>query len=141
MANRAKVYSQPLIMAAQTCNCWFFFISNKCNGLIFNNGSCYITYYQNNCRLLILESVQTCLNCPDRVAGETKTFTSQCNLRKGHEGIRNYNAYRVGFSASMFDTVCFYKDSFFISLCYFNQFDTTSKVMYRYEIICAGNTV
>ena len=27
---------QPLIMVAQACNCWFFFISNKCNGLIFN---------------------------------------------------------------------------------------------------------
>ena len=27
------------------------------------------------------------------------------------------------------------------SFCYFNQFDTTSRVMYRHEIICAGNTV
>ena len=61
-------------------------------------------------------------------------------IAKGHDGIHNYDAYRVDFSASIFDTVCFYKD-FFISLCYFNQFDTTSKVMYRHEIICAGNTV
>ena len=27
---------QPLLMADQACNCWFFFISNKFNGLIFN---------------------------------------------------------------------------------------------------------
>ena len=82
------------------------------------------------------------MDCPERVTGETKTFTSQCKLSKGHDDIRNYDAYIVDFSASIFDTVCFYKDSFFfISLCYFNQFDTTSKVMYRHEIICAGNTV
>ena len=73
-----------------------------------------IQQVQNNCRLLILESVQTCLDCPYRVTGETKTVTSQCKLRKGHDGIRNYDAYRVDFSASIFDTVCFYKD-FFLS--------------------------
>ena len=27
---------QPLLMADQACNCWFFFISNTFNGLIFN---------------------------------------------------------------------------------------------------------
>ena len=31
-----SIARQPLIMAAQACKCWFFFISNKCNGLIFN---------------------------------------------------------------------------------------------------------
>ena len=60
--------------------------------------SCYITYYLNNCRLLILESVQTCLNCPDRVAGETRRLRHNAICvkatkayhrpysRRGHDG-------------------------------------------------------
>ena len=31
-----SIARQPLLMADQACNCWFFFISNKLNGLIFN---------------------------------------------------------------------------------------------------------
>ena len=31
-----SIARQPLIMAAQACKCWFVFISNKCNGLMFN---------------------------------------------------------------------------------------------------------
>ena len=31
-----SIATQPLLMADQSCNCWFFFISNKSNGLIFN---------------------------------------------------------------------------------------------------------
>ena len=31
-----SIARQPLLMADQACNCWFFFISNKFNGLIFN---------------------------------------------------------------------------------------------------------
>ena len=38
---------------------------------------------------------QTCLICPDRVTGETKAFTSQCKLHKGHDGIRNHGANRI----------------------------------------------
>ena len=30
-----SIARQPLLMADQACNCWFFFISNKFNGLIF----------------------------------------------------------------------------------------------------------
>ena len=53
--------------------------------------------------------------------------------------IRNYDAYRVDFSASILDTCnVFFKD-YFISLRNFNQLDATSKVMYRHEIICTGN--
>ena len=37
--------------------------------------------------------------CPNRVTGETKVFASQCKLRKGHDGRRNYDAHRVDFSA------------------------------------------
>ena len=74
-------------------------------------------------------------NCPDRVTGETKTSTSQWKLRKGHDGMRNYDAYRVDFSASILDTTCFQR-LFFISLRNFNQLDVSSKVMYRHEIMC-----
>ena len=59
-----------------------------------------------------MSPAETCLNCPDRVTGSTKTSTSQCKLRKGHDGIRNYDAYRVDFSASIMDTMCFFKHSF-----------------------------
>ncbi len=52
-------------------------------------------------------SAQTSLNCPDREAGGAKKSTSQCKLRKGRDGIRNYDAYRVDFSASILDTMCF----------------------------------
>ena len=38
-------------------------------------------------------------------------------------------------------TQCVFKTFFFISLHNFNQLDATSKVMYRHEIICTGNTV
>ena len=31
-----SITRQPLLMADQACNCWFFFITNKLNGLIFN---------------------------------------------------------------------------------------------------------
>ena len=48
-----------------------------------------------------MSSAQTCLNYPDRVTGSAKTSTSQCKLRKCHDGIRNYDAYRVDFSASI----------------------------------------
>ena len=87
-----------------------------------------------------MSSAQTCLNCPDRVTGGAKTSTSQCKLRKGHDGIRNHDAYRVDFSASILDTLCFPK-IIFISHRNFNQLDATSKVrpMYRHEIISAGN--
>ena len=64
--------------------------------------------------------------------------TSQCKLHKGNDGIRNYDAHRVDFSASILDTMCFQR-FFFISLRNFNQLDATSKVMYRHEIICTGN--
>ena len=30
-----SIARQPLLMADQACKCWFFFISNKFNGLIF----------------------------------------------------------------------------------------------------------
>ena len=40
-----------------------------------------------------------CSICPDRVTGETNVFASQCKLRKGHGGRRNYDAHRVDFSA------------------------------------------
>ena len=69
----------------------------------------------NNCRLLIISSAQTCLNFPDRLTGGAKTSTSQCELRKGHDGIRNYDAYRVDFSASILDTICFPNILFFLS--------------------------
>ena len=72
------------------------------------------------------------------MTGETKAFTSQSKLCKGHDGIRNYDAYRVDFSARILDTVFFLKDFFDISLPYFIQFDTTSKDMYGHEIICTG---
>ena len=49
----------------------------------------------NNCLLLIIASAQTCLICTDRVTGETEAFASQSKLRKGHDGIRNYDAYRI----------------------------------------------
>ena len=44
-------------------------------------------------------------------------------------------------SAPAFVTQYVLQRFFLSSLCYFNQFDTTSKVMYRHEIICAGNMV
>ena len=72
-------------------------------------------YYQNNCRLLILASAQTYLICPDRVTGETKTSASQCKLRKGHDGIRNYDAYRVYFSARILDTMIFFQRLFYLA--------------------------
>ena len=76
------------------------------------------------------------------MTGETKAFTSQCKLRKGNDGIRNYDAYKVDFSARNLNTVVFFlKDVSVISLPYLIQFDTTLKVMYRHEILCAGNTV
>ena len=43
-----------------------------------------------------------------RVTGGAKTSTSQCKLRKGHDGIRNYDAYRVDFSASILDTIALF---------------------------------
>ena len=43
----------------------------------------------------------------DGLIGGAKTSTSQCKLRKGHDGIRNYDGYRVDFSASILDTMCF----------------------------------
>ena len=67
------------------------------------------------CRLIIISSAQTCLNCPDRVTGGAKMSTSQCKLRKGHDGIRNYDAYRVDFSASILDTMCFSKILFYLA--------------------------
>ena len=72
------------------------------------------------------------------MTGGATTSTSQRKLRKGHDGIRNYDAYRVDFSAGILDTMCFSK-ILFISLRNFNQLDATSKVMYRHDIICTGN--
>ena len=75
-------------------------------------GICYVTYFQNNSRLLILAFAQMCSICPDRVTGETKVFASQCKLRKGHHvahGRRNYDAHRVDFSARILQ---FFKDLF-----------------------------
>ena len=55
----------------------------------------------------ILASAQTGLIRPDRVTGETKAFTSQCKLRKGHDGIRNYDAHRIICSARIMDSAFF----------------------------------
>ena len=76
--------------------------------------------------MLILASAQMCSICPNRVTGETKVFASQCKLRKGHDGRRNYDAHRVDFSAKYcnFSKICF------IPRRYFNQLDAISKVMY-----------
>ena len=63
----------------------------------------------------MISSAQTCLNCPDRVIGGAKTSTSQCRLRIGHDGIRNYDAYRVHFSASILDTMCFPNIIFYLA--------------------------
>ena len=52
--------------------------------------------------------------------------------------MRNYDGYRLDFSASILDTMCFSK-IICISLRNLNQLDATSKVMYRHEIICTGN--
>ena len=71
--------------------------------------------YQNNCRLLILPSAQTCLICPENVTGEMKAFTSQCQLRKGHDSISNYDVHRIVCSARILDTLCFCKDFFYLS--------------------------
>ena len=100
---------QLLLMADRACSCWFFFkiIISMALYSIWN------MLYNYNCRLLMFASVQTCSNCPDRVTDEMKTFTSQCKkLRKGHDGIRNYDAYRVDFSTSISDRIRFFKDSF-----------------------------
>ena len=37
-----SIVRQPLLMADQACNCWFFFITNKFNGII-QYGICYKT--------------------------------------------------------------------------------------------------
>ena len=37
-------------------------------------------------------------------------------------------------------TQCVVSKIFIISLRYFNQLDATSKVMYRHQIMCTGNT-
>ena len=53
--------------------------------------------------------------------------------------MRNYDAYRVDFSASIYiGHTVFFKHSFLIWLLNFNQLDATSKVMYRHEIMCIG---
>ena len=51
-----------------------------------------------------------CSICSDRVTGETKVFASQCKLRKGPDGRRNYDAHRVDFSARILQ---FFKDLFY----------------------------
>ena len=58
----------------------------------------------------------------------------QCILRKGHDGIRNYDAHIFVCSARIMDTVFFFKD-FIISLRYFIELDATSKVMYPNEMM------
>ena len=74
------------------------------------------------------------------MTGETKAFTSQCKLREGHDGIRNYDMHRIVCHASILDTnVLFQRFIYLASLFY--QLDTTLKVMYQHEIICTGNTV
>ena len=110
-----SIARQPLLMADQACNCWSFFITNTFNGLIFN-----MEYdIQLNIRIitvfLIISSAQTCLNCPDRVTGGAKTSTSQGKLRKGHDGIRTYDAYKVDFSAIILDTMCFSNIRFYLA--------------------------
>ena len=97
--------------------------------------------HRHNCRLLILASAQTWLICPNSVTGETTAFTSQCKLHKGRNCIRNYDTHIIVCSARILDTMWFLKDFCFISLLYFNQLDTTSKVMYGHKIMCTGNTV
>ena len=47
---------QLLLIADRECNCWFFFISNKFNGLIIN--------------------MEYAMICPYRVSGETNAFIS-----------------------------------------------------------------
>ena len=71
------------------------------------------------------------------MTGETKVFASQCKLRKGLDGRRNYDVHRVNYLRAMTRTVLFeapkswnvFKD-FFIPRRYFNQLDTISNVMY-----------
>ncbi len=78
--------------------------------------------------MLNISSAQTCLNCPDRVTGKTKTPTSQCKLRKGHDGMTRTEL----ISAPASWTRCVFQRFFFISLRNFNQLDAASKVMYRH---------
>ena len=64
---------------------------------------------------IIVRSDQTCLICPDHVTGKTKAFTSQCKLRKGHDGKRNYDdVHRIVCSAILLDTT-----GFFNKICLF----------------------
>ena len=73
------------------------------------------------------------------MTAETKAFASQCK----HSYVKAMTA-----DVSMTRTELFevpkscnlFKDCF-IPGRYFNQLDTISKVMYRHEIICAGNAV
>ena len=83
--------------------------------------------------MLIIASARTCLNCPDRV-----TSTSQCKLRIGPtEYVTMTRTELISAPASWTQCVC--QRFSFISLLNFNQLDSTSKVMYRHEIICTGN--
>ena len=68
----------------------------------------------------MLVAALTCLICSDRVTGETKAFTSQCKLRKGHDGIRNYDAYKVDFSARNLNTVCFFKGFYYLASLFYS---------------------
>ena len=76
------------------------------------------TVYQDNWRLVILESAQTCFICSDRVTDETKAFTPQCKLRIGHDSIRNYDAHIIVCSARISNTMCFLKDVFHLALLF-----------------------
>ena len=65
-------------------------------------------------------------------------WPSSCEtLRNGHDGMLNMTLTEL-ISAPASWTQCVFQ-RFQISLRNFNQLDATSKVMYRHEIICAGN--
>ena len=49
-----------MLMADRACNCWVFFISNKCNGLIFSMEFPYL-----NIRIILFVSFCICLNLFD----------------------------------------------------------------------------
>ena len=105
---------------------------------------CFLLVIHHNYRLLILASAQTYLICPDRVTSETKAFTPQCKLRQFDHNMPT-TAYLTMIRIESFAVPaswiqCVLSKIFVISLRYFNQLDATSKVMYRHEIICTGNT-
>ena len=77
------------------------------------------------------------------MSGKTKALTSQCKLHMFDHKIATMAYVTITRSELFTPRSClqcvFFKDCF-ISLGYLNKFDATSKVMYRHEIICTGNT-